>query len=210
MRAPLPWLSPIFLLVLCASLSAAPAQPVTAHKAARAVRSECVLSAGFCVIVPASWQRLGNVFDGLGFVVAEPHPGVDSANWPQLTVAAFAPDQGKGGAAPTLDSLLDQVLAPNASSASAQTLQRSRLLIHGDDAEIVRVQLPDQGGNAGAIESVALIAGDDGVFYSIALHCAPQDYPRLAPLFQRTARSWRIQPPADAPFSHPRQDSGKR
>jgi hypothetical protein len=233
---------------LCASLAAAPAQtaapqrprserpapaagaafvaayppssPGTARKAA-AGRTECVLSVGLCVTIPASWQRLGDVFEDLGFVAAEPHPGVDSAAWPQFTVAAInLPAQnphtqnhgGTASAAPSLDSLLDLVLTPDGSFASAQTLQRTRLLLNGADAEIVSVQLHDEAGNAGAIEAIALIQGDDGLVYSIALRCAPQDFARLEPLFQQTARSWRIKAPASAPAppSPPKQDSGKQ
>src|SRR5689334_11016081 len=50
--------------------------------AATALRNECLDSVGLCIGVPIAWQRLGNIFDGLGFVAAEPHPGVDSESWP--------------------------------------------------------------------------------------------------------------------------------
>jgi hypothetical protein len=210
-------LAPVFL---CLSLAAAPAQAATGHApSAPAVRTECVLSVGLCVTVPASWRRLGNVFDDLGFVAAEPHPGVDSATWPQLTVAAIDAPARSNGAPPSLDSLIDLVLTPDASFASSETLQRTRLLLNGADAEIVRVQLHDEAGNAGPIEDVALIQGDEGLVYSIALRCAPQDFARLEPVFQQTAQSWRIQPAASAPAasspppspppSHPKQNSGK-
>jgi hypothetical protein len=204
-----------------------PSMAATAHKVATAppVRSECVPSIGLCVTVPAAWQRLGNVFQDLGFVAAEPVPGADQATWPQLTVAALdvpaldLPPQGAaaqnndGGAPvpPSLDSLMDIVLSPDDSFASAQTLQRTRLLLNGADAEIVRVQFRDKDGNPGPIEAVALIQGEDGFVYSIALRCAPHDFDRLEPVFQQTARSWRIQPPSSAPASSPtpKQDSAK-
>src|SRR5208337_3802760 len=113
----------IATIVLCSGLGAATAQAqspahrtgATARKAAAvAGRTECVQSVGLCVTVPASWQRLGNVFGELGFVVAESHPGADSATWPQLTVAAMdVPAQKSGGGAPSLDSLVDIVLTPD-------------------------------------------------------------------------------------------------
>jgi hypothetical protein len=192
-----------------------PSPATTGRKAATAAgRSECVLSVGLCVTVPATWQRLGNVFEDLGFVAAEPHPGVDSAAWPQLTVAAIDALNlgGQPSTPPTLDTLVNLVLAPDGSFASAQTLQRTRLLLNGSDAEIVHVQLHDEAGAAGAQEALALIEGEDGIIYSIALRCAPQDFARLEPVFQQTARSWRIKAPSSAPAppSHPKQDSGKQ
>ena len=224
----------IAALFLCACLgvpASSFAQAATGRKtSAPALRTECVLSAGLCVTVPASWQRLGNVFDDLGFVVAEPHPGVDSADWPQLTVVAIPPtEQDKGSAdatssatpsatpsatssaSPSLDSLADRLLAPGGSLPPSRTLQRSRLLLNGAPAEILRVQLYDQAGNAGAIEEVALIEGDDGLFYSIALRCAPQELARLEALFQQSAASWHIQPaPASPSNAPPKADSGKK
>jgi hypothetical protein len=210
----------IATVLLCASL---PSMAATGHKATTApsVRSECVASVGLCVTVPASWQRLGNVFEDLGFVAAEPVPGADRAAWPQLTVAALdlQPQSGTqtgGDPAPapaSLDSLVNLVLTPDASFASAQTLQRTRLLLNGSDAEIVRVQFRDEAGNPGPMEAVALIQGDEGFVYSIALRCAPHDFDRLEPVFQQTARSWSIQPPSSAPASSPKptpkQDSAK-
>jgi hypothetical protein len=153
------------------------------------------------------------VFDDLGFVVAEPHPGADSASWPQLTVAAIdVPPAGATGANPSLDSLVDIVLTPDGSFTSAETLQRTHLLLNQADAEIVRVQLHQDADQPAAIEAIALIQGEDGLVYSIALRCAPGDFARLEPVFQKTARSWRIQPPAaqPAPSSKPRQDSEKK
>jgi hypothetical protein len=199
------------IVCLCIGLSAQPQSPqpgnphppssAPAQKAA-AGRAECVQSVGLCVTVPASWQRLGNVFDDLGFVAAEPHPGVDSGSWPQLTVAAIGPlAPSDSGEPPTLDSVVDLVLTPGGAFTSAETLQRSRLLLNGADAEIVRVQFHDQSGDAGPIEDVALIQGGDGLVYSIALRCAPEDFARLEPVFQQAAQSWRLQPVASAPVA---------
>jgi hypothetical protein len=207
---------------LCACLATAAAQPAgrssdaprhaATGKAAPTGRSECALAVGLCVTVPASWQRLGNVFDDLGFVVAEAHPGADSATWPQLTVAAIALSPQKNGIVPSLDSIVESVLTPDGSFTSAETLQRTHLLINGSNAEIVRVLLHDEAGNADATEAVALIEGDDGLVYSIALRCAPEEFARLEAVFQRAVHSWRIKPSAaqSATPSKPTQDPARK
>jgi hypothetical protein len=215
----------IAIVFFCSSLATAAAQPVSSSSApsstaaarkAAAGHSECVLSVGLCVTVPASWQRLGDVFDDLGFVVAEPHPGVDAATWPQLTIAAIDVPPQKSGNATSLDSLVEIVLAPDGSFTSAETLQRTHLILNGSNAEIVRVLLHDEAGNTGATEAIALIEGDEGLVYSIALRCAPGEFARLEAVFQKTIRSWRIKPLAaqsakqpTAP-TKPTQDSTKK
>jgi len=199
-------------------LGTAAAQAKHGAKNAASGRSECVLSVGLCVTVPAPWQRLGNVFDDLGFVVAEPHPGADSATWPQLTVAAIDVPPQKNGNPPPLDSLIEIVLTPDGSFTSAETLQRTRLLLNGNSAEVVRVRLHEEANNSGSIEAVALIEGDDGLVYSIALRCSPQDFTRLEAVFQSVIHSWHIHPPAaqsatqpaTPSASQPKQDSDKK
>jgi hypothetical protein len=202
-----------------ASLAAAAAQaPASAPKSAPSPpkaasgRSECVDAVGLCVTVPAAWQRLGDIFDDLGFVVAEPHPGTDSSAWPQLTVAAIDVPPQNDGSAPSLDSLVEIVLTPDGSFTSAETLQRAQLVLNGSNAELVRVRLHQEAENTEAIEAVALIEGSDGLVYSIALRCAPQDFTRLDAVFQKAIHSWRIRPSAmqSATPSQPKQDSDKK
>jgi hypothetical protein len=215
----------IVTLFLCASLGVASAQAgkvASAQKSTAAARkassvagrSECVVAVGLCVTVPVSWQRLGDVFDDLGFVVAEPHAGVDSAAWPQLTVAAIdvPPKKDANGTAvaPSLDAVVDIVLTPDGSFASAETLQRTHLTLNGREAEIVRVRLRDE--KSDAIEAIALIDGEDGLVYSIALRSAAQDVTRLEPIFDKAIHSWRIKPAVAQPAlqSKPEQDSEKK
>lgn len=219
----------IAITVLCAGLganaaqapvakpSAAPKAAATARKTPTAGRTECAVGAGLCVTVPASWQRLGDVFDDLGFVAAEPHSGTDSATWPQLTVAAIDVPGAKATGAtaasrPSLDALVDIVLTPDGSFTSAETVERSHLMLNDADAEIVRVRLHDEVNKSETIEEIALIEGEDGLVYSIALRCAPQDFVRLEPVFQKAAHSWHIKEAAakPAPSSHPKQDSEKK
>jgi hypothetical protein len=201
----------------------APKPAVNAGKATSAAgRSECAIAAGLCVTVPATWQRLGDIFDELGFVVAEPHSGTDSATWPQLTVAAIdvPPSKDAGGSpgsAPSLDALVEIVLTPDGSFTSAETLQRTHLIINGADGEIIRVKLHDDAKQTDAIEQIALIVGNEGLVYSVALRCAPQDFARLEPVFQKAAHSWRVKEVAVKPVpqspptpSKPKQDSEKK
>ena len=204
----------VAIFLLCAGLAAAQAKPGVAPPSAKArktpaaaFRNECTHS-GFCISVPAAWKRIADVFNDLGFVAAEPRAGADPAAWPQLTVVAFAPPKS-GGAVPSLDTLVERMLAPEGALASAQTLERSRLLLNGSPAQIVRVEFRDDSGKPTAIEEVALIAGDDGLIYSIGLHCAPQEFDRLEPVFQQAARSWHLQAAA-APSSAPRKPSAAR
>jgi len=188
--------------VLCAGLSKSSGSGAPAAHKVPASRAECAKAVELCVTVPASWQRLGDIFDDLGFVVAEPHEGVDSALWPQLSVAAIdVPPQKPGSAPRSLDELVEIVLTPDGTFTSSETLQRTRLLINGADAEILRVRLHDDANKPEMIEEVALIEGDEEMVYSIALRCAPGDFDRLDPVFQRAAHSWRIKasaPPAPA------------
>jgi hypothetical protein len=209
-------------VLLCAALAAAQAPPpankpssVPAQRkaASSAGRSECAAAVGLCVTVPASWQRLGDVFDDLGFVVAEPHPGVEAANWPQLTVAAIdVPPQKTAGDPHSLDALIDIVLTPDGTFTSSETLQRTHLLLNGADAEVLRVKLYDEAAKTGTIEEVALIEGDEDLVYSIALRCASEDFSRVEPVFQKAIHSWRLKSAAavPAPPSKPKQDPEKK
>ena len=210
----------ITTVLLCASLGGASAQAQASKSSGAAARktssaagrTECALASGLCVTVPTAWQRLGDVFEDLGFVVAEPHAGTDSATWPQLTVAAIDVPatknrNGTAAARPSLDALVDIVLTPDGSFTSAETLQRSHLLLNGADAEIVRVQLHNDADKSEAIEAVALIEGDEGLVYSIALRCAPEDFARLEPVFQKAAHSWQIKPDAAQPATQSKPQS---
>ncbi len=200
--------------VMAAHAGAGAPSAKTRKPAAAAVRSECVASVtpttgagtAVCISVPAAWQRLGNIFDDLGFVAAEPHAGADPESWPHLTVAVVdvsakedrskTEDDSKtepAAAAPSLDALVERMLAGGGALASAHVLERSSLLVNRANAQIVRVGLPEEAGHAEAIETVALIEGEDGMVYSIALHCSPPDFKRLEPVFRQAVESWHLQ-----------------
>lgn len=171
--------------------------------------SECVAEDGFCVTVPQSWRRLGEVFGGQGLVVAEPQEGQDNSHWPQLTIAVLdaRPDEKSGRPAPTLDALMDSVLMPNAAQATIETVHRQRLMTHGASAQMVTVRLHGPDGRVDAVEDVALIDAGNGLIDSVALRCAPQDFARLEPIFIRVVHNWRRQPAAPRRPSEPASTS---
>jgi len=197
-------------LLLCCTLAPAQAKSgAAAHSAkerkpAAALRSECLDSVGLCVSVPSAWHRLANIFGDRGFVVAEPQPGADPATSPHLTVAAIdvSAKEGDGSTKSLLDTLVERMLTPEGALASAHVLERSTLLINAANVQIVRVGLSEEAGNAEAMESVALIEGDEGLVYSIALHCSSPDSNRLDPVFRQVLQSWRLQSAA-GPASEP-------
>lgn len=168
-------------------------------KPAAESRVECTKAVELCVTVPAAWKRLGDVFDELGFVVAEPHEGSDPATWPQLTVASIDVPPAKDGTPRSLDSVVEILLTPDGTFTSAETLQRSHLMIRGAEAEVLKVKLHDEGAKTDSIEEIALIDGGDGLVHSIALRCAPEEIDRLDPVFQRAAHSWHVNEDDDEP-----------
>ena len=212
MRAALRSVATLLLFCTLASAQAksgAVSPPATAQKPAAAARrgvpskpgvglpgqSECLESFGFCISVPVDWRRVGEIFDGLGFVTAEPHAGTDPAAWPQLTVAAIevSAKEADDSTKPSLDALVERMLTPEGALASAHVLERTSLLLNGANAQIVRVGFPEEAGSAEAIETVALIEGEEGLVYSVALRCSPPDVNRLDPVFRQAIESWRLE-----------------
>jgi hypothetical protein len=194
------------LAALCLTAPAAaqgkPATPAKSHPAA-ALRQQCAEALPLCVAVPAAWQRLGDLYDGLGFVVAEPTKDAAQDTWPQISVAAIDAPPVKAGAPPrSLDSMVELMLTPDGSFRSAETEQRSHLLLNGADAEIIRVRLHGAEGQPDKIEELALIDGDEEMVFAIVLRCPPGDFARLDPIFQKLARSWQLKSDEPAPATH--------
>jgi hypothetical protein len=162
-------------------------------------RSECSKAGGFCVQVPQAWKALGDVFDGAGFVVAEPDAKKQQEDWNQITAAATdMPEGANGQERPSTDELIDIILGSPSSGIHAQTIQRTRSLISGMPAEVLKVRLRAKESTADAIEYIALL--DDGeTIYSVALGCSPEDATRLEPVFDHVLHSWRATPPTSAP-----------
>jgi hypothetical protein len=162
-------------------------------------RSECSKAGGFCLQVPQAWKALGDVFDGAGFVVAEPDAKKEQEDWNQITAAAMdMPEGANGQERPSTDALIDMILGSPSSGIHAQTIQRSRSLIAGMPAEVLKVRLRANEASTDAIEFIALL--DDGeTIYSVALGCTPEDAARLEPVFDHVLHSWRAITPTSAP-----------
>ena len=184
------------------SASAATA-PKAAPKASSAAqwRTECSKAGGYCIEVPKAWKLLGEVFDGAGFVVAEPDAKKAQEDWNQITAAATdMPEPPAGEQRPTTDELIDIILGSPSSGIQSQTLQRSTLVVAGMPAQLLKVRLrsKSEADAADAIEFIALL-DDDETIYSVALGCAPEDAARLEPIFEHVLHSWKATPPAPAP-----------
>ncbi len=153
--------------------------------------------------MPSKWKTLGPVFDGAGFVVAEPNSAKPEDDWNQITAAATdMPDAPEGKDRPTADELIDLILGSPSGGIKAQTLQRSRLLIAGMPTEMLKVHLRSTSDTTDAIEYIALL--DDGeTIYSVALGCTPTDADRLASVFDHVLHSWKAIPPQEQAIPKP-------
>ena len=161
----------------------------------------CSAAGGFCVQVPEAWQDMGEVFEGAGFVVAEPSRNRPKENWNNITAGAIElPEPDPGKERPELGELVDVVLGSPAEGTTMETLRRSREVIANMPAEIVQIRLRSK--TSEWMEQIALLDADE-VVYSVALGCAPGDAARLQPLFDRVLHSWRPAPPAPAPAPKP-------
>jgi hypothetical protein len=162
-------------------------------------RSECSKAGGFCIQVPSTWKALGDVFDGAGFVVAEPDVKRPQDDWNQITASATdMPDSTNGQERPTTDELIDIILGSPSSGIQAETLQRSKSMIAGMPTEVLKVRLKAKESSTDAIEFIAMM--DDGeTIYSVALGCLPQDAARLEPIFDHVLHTWKATPPTAVP-----------
>jgi hypothetical protein len=192
-----------FAQATAAGKPATPKKPVGGTPAKPAVqwRRECLKEADFCVQVPAAWKSMGSVFDGAGFMVAEPDPQKAPENLNQITVAFIDMPQEGDKPRPTASELVDIVLGSPAEGTTQETTQRSRVLVAGIPTEIVKIRLHTATGDW--VEEVALLDTDETV-YAIALACAPQDVARLEPVFRHVMESWSPVPlPGNAPPRNP-------
>ncbi len=166
-------------------------------------RQECSKFGGFCIEVPKNWRSLGDVFDGAGFVVAEPDPKKSQDDWNQITAAATdMPEAEDGHERPSTDELIDIILGSPSNGIHTQTLQRSKLTVAGMPAEVLKIRLRSADDSMDAIEYVGLL--DDGeTIYSVALGCAPEDAMRLEPTFEHSLHSWKPVTPVPAPATPP-------
>ena len=192
----------VCLLVLCCGLQAqvgnAPtpkppaarrSSPTPGQTAPHPWTRYCLKTAGFCFEYPVKWTNLGPIYGGAGVVVAEPTSRRPQKDWNQITATALElPEPAAGSERPELDELIERVLSPPP-GATIQTIQRRNAMIGGHPAQVVTVEVQEQGKPA-ATELVAFVDADD-IIYSMALRCAPAELKRLQPVFEHLLRSWR-------------------
>jgi len=187
-----PWGRTPFLfsavLLLCGAALAQSAQPKPSQPAT--TRAECSKQAEFCVTVPAAWKRLGDAFEGDGFVVAEPKANAPEAQWNLLTAAARDIPEPQPGKEPmSLDEFISDSLMMLAQQAQVNTMERRRLEIGGHPAQVLRVAYDNADGKS-VLELLGFIDGDDGVFYMLSLRFEPADEERMTAAFDHIVRSW--------------------
>jgi len=164
-------------------------------------RRECLKEADFCVEVPAGWKSAGAVYGGNGFAFAEPDPQKPADSLNQITVAALDLPQEGDKPRPTPGELIDIVLGSPAEGTTQEIFQRSREVVVGMPAEIVKIRLHSPSGEW--VEEVALLDADETV-YAIALVSAPGDVARLEPTFRHVMESWSPAPvPGDSSPAKP-------
>lgn len=174
-------------------------------------RAECSEEGGFCVNVPASWKRLGDVFDGLGFVVAQPDSKTPEDAWTQITVTVLPFDEEDEQAEPpTVDQVVDMMLENPREGTEMQTLQRASEVLGGRQAQTTRVRLTTDAGVK--VEQVAVLQTENEI-YSLAVSSPEADVEKLAPILRDAAASLREKPmapekrQAPAPQAQPKPHS---
>ncbi len=185
-------------LVVCSAFSAAqtaapkPAPPAATARRQPTSRVECSKEGEFCVAVPVRWKRLGDVFEGVGFVVAEPSAALPQEKWLNMTVAMiFLPEPAEGQELPDFDSVVTLALVSD--EVEHSTLQRSRREIAGREVQTARVRVKEEDGSEAA-ELLGFVRVDDDEIFSLALHCPPQQEARMTPIFERALTSLKIVP----------------
>ncbi len=168
-----------------------------------ATRRDCATRAKtVCASVPATWTRLGDVYDGLGFVVGEPNESTKQDLWNSMTVA-LVPTEGPGDEAPSAGDIMDRTLEnPDGPQA---TVRRWRESISGVEVEFARIRVG--GSDAERIEQIAFAQQGDNVLACV-LNSTPQDADRLSSVWLQTVRTLSNRSEADSSTPGPAQGSG--
>lgn len=157
---------------------------------------------GFCFKYPASWNMLGEIFDGNGVVVA-PSQTQGREYWDEVTAALVIPPPQSAGEAVTIDQLVERAVSGvRESGQSFETLERQRRRVDGKPAQMVKLHYVEKASGREWIEELVFVEGPDAEIYSVALKCAPSSLPRMEPMFSRVVDSWtlpEVEPPSGAP-----------
>ncbi|HKD84723.1 MAG TPA: hypothetical protein VKB58_08250 [Terriglobales bacterium] len=172
--------------------------PAPAHKAS-AWKRYCHPNEGFCFKYPASWNMLGEVFDGKGVVVA-PTQTEEQSLWDEITVAMVAPPPQGDEEGLDLNGVVEQAAAGmREAGQNFVTLQRQDRTVDHKPAQLLKAQYREKSSGRDWIEELVFIDGPDNEIYSVALKCAPQNLARLEPVLKGVLASWTLlepEPPA--------------
>ena len=162
--------------------------------AAKAVpwKSYCHPTHEFCFKYPATWNMLGEVFDGNGVVVA-PTQKQARELWDEVTVALVIPaPEGDEEPVTVAEAIAHAVSSVRKSGQSFETVQRQQRTVNGKPAELVKLHYTQQGTAREWVEELVFIEGADSEIYSVALKTAPATLTTMEPLFQRMVDSWKL------------------
>ena len=203
------WLTLALALGLATLLAAQTASKPAAK--APPWKSYCHPQLEFCFKYPASWNMLGEVFEGHGVVVAPPQKQAREL-WDAVTVAlVIPPPQGDEEPVTHAEAIAQAVSSVRKSGQSFETLQRQRRTVNGKPAEMVKLRYTEQASGHEWIEELVFIEGPDSEIYSVALKTAPATLPGMEPLFQRIVESWKLPeatPPPGATEEGETKDNG--
>jgi hypothetical protein len=181
---------------LCAPIAAqTKARPATKNIA---LKSYCHPSYGFCFKYPATWNMLGEVFDGNGVVVAPTQPQARE-DWDAVTVAmVIAPPAANEEPVTITEAIAQSVSTVRKSGQPFETLQRQQRTVDGLPAEMLKLQYNEQGHGNAWVEELVFIQGPESEIYSVALKCHPAALAGMEPMFARIVDSWK-QPGSEIP-----------
>lgn len=162
----------------------------------RGWKTYCSEEGAYCISYPPDWNVAGDVFEGMGVVVAPPQEGKDKSQWDQVTSSvSYIPETEGQSEPPTFDEILT-VAMKDLPGKNVRTLQRTELTLQDRPAELVKLQYEDPQTNKTWVEEIVFIDDGDAI-YSTALRAVPEDLEKLEPVFRTIVASWR--PSEEAP-----------
>lgn len=190
-----------------ASAQSAPAQPKVSIKGWKTYCSE---EGAYCISYPPDWNVAGDVFEGMGIVMAPPQDGKDKSQWDQVTSSvSYIPETEGQKEPPTFDEILS-VAMKDLPGKNVRTLQRTELTLQERPAELVKLQYESQQ-NKTWVEEIVFIDDGDAI-YSTALRAVPEDLEKLEPVFRTIVATWRPSeeaPAVPAPPPAPKKPAAK-
>ncbi len=174
-------------------------------------KTYCSEEGAYCISYPPDWNVAGDVFEGMGVVMAPSQEGKDKSQWDQVTSSvSYIPETEGQKEPPTFDEILT-VAMKDLPGKNVRTLQRTELTLQDRPAELVKLQYEDPQTNKTWVEEIVFIDDGDAI-YSTALRAVPEDLEKLEPVFRTIVASWRPSeeaPAVPAPPAPPKQPASK-